>query len=128
LPVPLPPGLRIYTCPLAQEDLLRPENIDLSNKDLAKNIRRSNRAGVEIVALAGPPEGALKTAVEQGLAAWERKKASALAAQALQPWIDAERRRYWLAMKGDEPLAIAVLAPIKDGSASLQSDVSPIDG
>ena len=66
--------------------------------------------------------------MEQGLAAWERKKASALAAQALQPWIDAENRRYWLAMKGDEPLAIAVLAPIKDGSASLQSNVLPIGG
>lgn len=101
-----------------QEDVIHLDRLDLHNNDVQKNIRRSTRAGVSVVHLPGAPDGDVKAAVEDGLLAWEDRKHAALAAQALQPWIDAERRKYWLALKDDVPQALAVLAPIKDGGAS----------
>ncbi|KAF9011985.1 hypothetical protein BDQ17DRAFT_1345246 [Cyathus striatus] len=87
-------------------------------KDLKKNLNRAEKYDVhvnEVRSNEWTEED--KTAVEQGIRDWKAKKSGVqIASTTLQPWLDAEHRRYWIAKKDDKAIGFLILTPVQGGS------------
>jgi len=68
-------------------------------KDLKKNLMRAEKYKVEIKEKKlGEWTDEEKAAVEDGIARWKASRSGIqIASTTLQPWLDAEHRRYWVA-------------------------------
>ncbi|KAF9254636.1 hypothetical protein L218DRAFT_913116 [Marasmius fiardii PR-910] len=108
------------------EEVLDPDHIlDLTNakgkegvgavKDLKKNLRRAERAGVVIEETTGIWSQKDRQEVEEGLLEWRRSKGLKgvqLASTTGQPWIDEQHRRYLVARHEGHIAGILILTPI----------------
>ncbi|KAF5393169.1 hypothetical protein D9757_001294 [Collybiopsis confluens] len=91
-------------------------------KDLKKNLRRAERAGVIVEEITGRWKPEDRTQVEDGMLEWRRSKGLKgvqLASTAGQPWIDEEHRRYWVARWADHIVGVLILTPIHGPHAYL---------
>ncbi|KAK7448074.1 hypothetical protein VKT23_013830 [Stygiomarasmius scandens] len=84
-------------------------------KDLKKNLRRAERAGVHIEEVTGRWSPSDREQVEQGMVEWRRNKGLKgvqLASTTGLPWIDEVHRRYWVARHEGQIVGILILTPI----------------
>jgi len=95
-------------------------------KDLKKNLKRADKEAVEVAEVRGDAwSHEDKTAVEKGIADWKRSKSGIqIASTALQPWLDEDHRRYWLARKDNMVIGILILTPILGHSWQIKNAVS----
>ncbi|KAL8279363.1 hypothetical protein RQP46_008175 [Phenoliferia psychrophenolica] len=113
--------LHWQTISCIREDILHPDHVELSKKDVKKNRMAAMHAGVNCVELVvkGPtflPDEKTKKEIEDGLERWrEARKGTQIASSALLPWIDSRSRRYWVAKSPDGICGICVLAPVQGG-------------
>ncbi|KAI9513222.1 hypothetical protein F5148DRAFT_1145533 [Russula earlei] len=95
-------------------------------KDFKKNLRRAEREDVQVREV--QPEqwtDAMKRQVEQGIANWKKSKSGIqIASTSFQPWLDFEHRRYWIAEKGSDIVAILVLTGIHHTQYQIKNAVS----
>ncbi|KAI0301634.1 hypothetical protein B0F90DRAFT_1628641 [Multifurca ochricompacta] len=83
-------------------------------KDFKKNLRRAERENVRVREVQ-PDQwtDAMKRQVEEGIVDWKKSKTGIqIASTSFQPWLDFEHRRYWIAEKDSNIVAILVLAHI----------------
>lgn len=73
-------------------------------KDLKKNLYRADKYNVKVKeVLSNEWTDADKAAVEKGIQEWKENKSGVqIASTTLQPWLDSQHRRYWLAKKDDQ--------------------------
>ncbi|KAL0566662.1 hypothetical protein V5O48_015347 [Marasmius crinis-equi] len=111
-----------------QEEVLEPEHIlEMTGdgyrgkegvhavKDLKKNLRRAERAGVTIEETTGKWTPKDRKEVEEGLWEWKKGKAAKgvqIASTTGQPWIDEPHRRYLVARHEGHIVGILILTPI----------------
>ncbi|KAJ3797952.1 hypothetical protein GGU11DRAFT_30766 [Lentinula aff. detonsa] len=84
-------------------------------KDLKKNLRRAEKAGVAVEEVTGRWSEEDRKQVEEGMSNWRRSKGLKgvqLASTTGQPWIDEEHRRYWVARSSGHIVGILILTPI----------------
>ncbi|KAL1676967.1 hypothetical protein EV122DRAFT_252875 [Schizophyllum commune] len=83
-------------------------------RDLKKNLRRAEKANISIEEAHGDLKEADREAIEKGVADWRKHRHGLqIASTTLQPWLDQEHRRYWIARdaKG-KPIGILILTPV----------------
>ncbi|KAF4612854.1 hypothetical protein D9613_011159 [Agrocybe pediades] len=95
-------------------------------KDLKKNLNRAEKYGVQVKEkLHQEWTEEEKAAVEQGIREWKENKSGVqIASTTMQPWLDSQHRRYWLAKKDGEPVGILILTPIQASSWQIKNAVS----
>ncbi|KAJ3971867.1 hypothetical protein EV361DRAFT_908835 [Lentinula raphanica] len=84
-------------------------------KDLKKNLRRAEKAGVVVEEVTGRWSSEDRKEVEEGMLEWRRLKGLKgvqLASTTGQPWIDEEHRRYWVARSSGHIVGVLILTPI----------------
>lgn len=83
-------------------------------RDLKKNLRRAEKANVTIAEVHGTPGDADREAVEAGVSEWRKSRHGLqIASTTLQPWLDQEHRRYWIARNAaGNPIGILILTPV----------------
>ncbi|KAK1231131.1 hypothetical protein PQX77_005759 [Marasmius sp. AFHP31] len=84
-------------------------------KDLKKNLRRAERAGVTIHETTGKWTAEDRKEVEEGLWEWKKSKGMKgvqIASTTGQPWIDESHRRYLVARQEGHIVGILILTPI----------------
>jgi len=125
-------GWSVVSC--IYEDVVDPEHLlDITSednkgkegagavKDLKKNLSRADKYGVRIEQMRESVDKWSqedKKAVEDGIERWkESKQGIQIASTTLQPWLDAEHRRYWLAREGDKVVGFLILTPVQGGTS-----------
>ncbi|KAJ3512683.1 hypothetical protein NLJ89_g3380 [Agrocybe chaxingu] len=95
-------------------------------KDLKKNLHRANKYDVKVSEIRGSQwTEDDKIAIEQGIREWKSTKGGVqIASTTLQPWLDSEHRRYWVAKKDGEAVGILILTPIQASSWQIKNAVS----
>ncbi|KAF8549969.1 hypothetical protein OG21DRAFT_1514629 [Imleria badia] len=90
-------------------------------KDLKKNLRRAERANVEVKRISQQDwSDDLKREIEDGIGAWKsarshaRKPRLQLAATSFDPWLDIENREYWVALQHERMIGVLILTPAGD--------------
>ncbi|ESK87563.1 aspartate-trna ligase [Moniliophthora roreri MCA 2997] len=99
-------------------------------KDLKKNLRRAERAGVFVQETTGKWDDRERKQVEDGLAEWRKSKGAKgvqLASTTGQPWIDEAHRRYWVAKHEGQIVGILILTPVQgpDTTSAAVSTAQP---
>ncbi|ESK86945.1 aspartate-trna ligase [Moniliophthora roreri MCA 2997] len=114
------------------EETLDPDHIlELTNargmedvgvvKDLKKNLRRAERAGLSMEETTSKWNEKDRKQVEEGLMEWRHSKSAKglqLASTTGQSWVDEAHRRYWVARHEGQIVGILILTPIQ-GPAGL---------
>ncbi|TFK29477.1 hypothetical protein FA15DRAFT_677719 [Coprinopsis marcescibilis] len=95
-------------------------------KDLKKNLNRAEKYDVHVQEIRNTQwKDADKKAVEEGIEAWKSGRSGIqIASTTLQPWLDQEHRRYWLARQHDVIVGILILTPIQANSWQIKNAVS----
>ncbi|KAG7091759.1 hypothetical protein E1B28_008160 [Marasmius oreades] len=133
-------GLGWSTVECIHEELLDPDHIlDLTNakgkegvgavKDLKKNLRRAERAGVSVDETTENWSQRDRQEVEDGLFEWRRSKGLKgfqLASTTGLPWIDEQHRRYLVARHEGHIVGILILTPIHGPYQPPASEVSSV--
>ncbi|KAF8958091.1 hypothetical protein BDZ97DRAFT_1843222 [Flammula alnicola] len=111
-------------------DLVSPESKGKEGqhviKDLKKNLGRAEKHDVKVKEVL-PQEWTEEEmlSVERGIKHWKDKRSGVqIASTAMEPWLDCEHRRYWLAKKGSEPVGILILTPIQASSWQIKNALS----
>ncbi|KAG7099756.1 hypothetical protein E1B28_001569 [Marasmius oreades] len=132
-------GLGWSTVECIHEEVLDPDHIlDLTStkgkegvgavKDLKKNLRRAERAGVSVEETTKNWSQHDRQEVEDGLLEWRRSKGLKglqLASTTGLPWIDEQHRRYLVARHEGHIVGILILTPIHGPYQPPASEVSP---
>ncbi|KAH9973786.1 hypothetical protein BGW80DRAFT_1437127 [Lactifluus volemus] len=95
-------------------------------KDFKKNLRRAQRANVRVREVQ-PDQwtDSMKRQVEQGIVDWKKNKTGIqIASTSFMPWLDFEHRRYWVAEKDSDIVAILVLTSIRHKEYQIKNAVS----
>ncbi|KAJ2919681.1 hypothetical protein MD484_g719, partial [Candolleomyces efflorescens] len=95
-------------------------------KDLKKNLMRAEKYDVHVdeVKAGGWKVGDRKK-VEDGIAAWKASRSGIqIASTTIQPWLDEEHRRYWIAKKDEEIVGILILTPVKSNTWQIKNAIS----
>jgi len=126
-------GWSVVSCIV--EDFLDPRSVvELAHshgggsevKDFKKNLRRAERENVQVREVQ-PDQwtDAMKHQVEEGIASWKKSKTGIqIASTSFQPWLDFEHRRYWIAEKDSNIVAILVLTSINHHQYQIKNAVS----
>ncbi|KAH9962969.1 hypothetical protein BC827DRAFT_1196199 [Russula dissimulans] len=95
-------------------------------KDFKKNLRRAERENVQVrEVLPAQWTDAMKHQVEEGIANWKKSKTGIqIASTSFKPWLDFEHRRYWVAEKDSNIVAILVLTSIQRKQYQIKNAVS----
>lgn len=95
-------------------------------KDFKKNLRRAERENVRVREV--QPEqwtDEMKRQVEEGIVNWKKSKTGVqIASTSFQPWLDFEHRRYWIAEKDSNIVAVLVLTRIHHNQYQIKNAVS----
>ncbi|TFK33529.1 hypothetical protein BDQ12DRAFT_766509 [Crucibulum laeve] len=88
-------------------------------KDLKKNLNRAEKYDVHVAEVKDEQwTNEDKRVVEEGIRDWKANKSGVqIASTTLQPWLDQEHRRYWIARKDGHVIGILILTPIMGGSS-----------
>ncbi|KAL1664134.1 hypothetical protein EV121DRAFT_263284 [Schizophyllum commune] len=83
-------------------------------KDLKKNLRRAEKAGVTTGEVVGELSEEDRVTIEKGIDDWKKHRHGIqIASTTMVPWLDKEHRRYWLARDANnKPIAILILTKI----------------
>ena len=95
-------------------------------KDLKKNLNRAEKYDVHIEEVKqGQWTDSDRHAVEEGIEEWKKSRSGLqIASTTLQPWLDEQHRRYWVARQHDNIVGILILTPIKARSWQIKNAVS----
>jgi len=95
-------------------------------KDFKKNLRRAERANVQVREVKHDAwTDAMKKQVEEGISGWKKSKTGIqIASTSFQPWLDFEHRRYWVAEADSNIVAILVLTSIHHKQYQIKNAVS----
>ncbi|KAI0261608.1 hypothetical protein BC834DRAFT_829858 [Gloeopeniophorella convolvens] len=95
-------------------------------KDFKKNLRRAERENVQVREVQRDEwTDEMKHQVEEGIANWKKSKTGIqIASTSFQPWLDFEHRRYWIAEKDNNIVAILVLASINHKQYQIKNAAS----
>ncbi|KAH6910617.1 hypothetical protein BKA70DRAFT_1424273 [Coprinopsis sp. MPI-PUGE-AT-0042] len=95
-------------------------------KDLKKNLNRAEKYDVHIEEVKhGQWKDTDRRAVEEGVEEWKKSRSGLqIASTTLQPWLDEQHRRYWVARQHDNIVGILILTPIKARSWQIKNAVS----
>jgi len=95
-------------------------------KDFKKNLRRAERENVRVREV--QPEqwtDEMKRQVEEGIVNWKKSKTGVqIASTSFQPWLDFEHRRYWVAEKDSNIVAVLVLTRVHRSQYQIKNAVS----
>ncbi|KAA1471688.1 hypothetical protein DENSPDRAFT_799830 [Dentipellis sp. KUC8613] len=117
------------------EDVLEPKHVvEIANadgggstvKDLKKNLRRAERAHVQIREVK-PDEWTdeRKAEVDRGIHDWKKSRLGIqIASTSFQPWLDFEHRRYWVAEHEGKIVGLLILSPIHPHCYQIKNAVS----
>ncbi|KAF8351916.1 hypothetical protein F5887DRAFT_1068299 [Amanita rubescens] len=85
-------------------------------KDLKKNLRRAEKADVDIEEVREFDwTDQERKEVEEGIDEWKKNKNGLqIASTTLHPWLDRKHRRYWLAKQGQTTIGVLILTPIRN--------------
>ncbi|KDQ08865.1 hypothetical protein BOTBODRAFT_117892 [Botryobasidium botryosum FD-172 SS1] len=119
-------GLNWSTVSCINEDVIDPahvveivesdaQGVGSHVKDLKKNLRRAEKADVDIVEVKQADWSEEdKKQVEDGIADWKKNRHGIqLASTTMEPWVDADHRRYWLARKDNKVHILCAYSPSK---------------
>ncbi|KAH7909510.1 hypothetical protein BJ138DRAFT_1010655 [Hygrophoropsis aurantiaca] len=125
-------GMGWSTVSCINEDVIDPEHVieltmggedvEVNNgttgmvKDLKKNLRRAERANVQVEEVKREDMGdEVKKELAEGIEAWKKSRSGLqLAATSFDPWLDFEHRRYWVARVDTKAVGIIILTPVQD--------------
>ncbi|KAI0296434.1 hypothetical protein BC826DRAFT_879984, partial [Russula brevipes] len=95
-------------------------------KDFKKNLRRAERENVQVREVQSEQwTDAMKRQVEEGIANWKKSKTGIqIASTSFQPWLDFDHRRYWIAEKDSNIVAVLVLTSIHHKQYQIKNAVS----
>ncbi|KAL0960174.1 hypothetical protein HGRIS_011808 [Hohenbuehelia grisea] len=95
-------------------------------KDLKKNLRRAEKANVDVKQIKdGQWSDQDKLDIETGIEEWRKSRSGLqLASTSLQPWLDQEHRRYWVAYKDNKAVGILILTPVKGNQFQIKNAIS----
>ncbi|KAF5313516.1 hypothetical protein D9611_008501 [Ephemerocybe angulata] len=95
-------------------------------KDLKKNLMRAEKYHVEIAEVKNTEWTTEdKRAVEKGIEEWKASRNGIqIASTTLQPWLDQEHRRYWLARVEGKIVGILILTPVQSNTWQIKNAVS----
>lgn len=80
------------------EDIINPTEANLDVKDVQQNVRRSQRAGVEVYELSGDPTDEQRDAINEGVEQWKQgRKGDQIATASMDPFLDSVHRRFFIA-------------------------------
>ncbi|TEB32662.1 hypothetical protein FA13DRAFT_1763765 [Coprinellus micaceus] len=107
-----------YIDPAHLIELTLPENKGQEGqhavKDLKKNLMRAEKYNVVD-----------KRAIEQGVEDWKKSRSGIqIASTTLQPWLDQEHRRYWVARQEGEIVGILILTPVQANNWQIKNAVA----
>ncbi|KAJ3536705.1 hypothetical protein NMY22_g5913 [Coprinellus aureogranulatus] len=95
-------------------------------KDLKKNLMRAEKYHVVVSEVKDKQwSDADKRAVEQGIEDWKKSRSGIqIASTTLQPWLDQEHRRYWVARQDGHIVGILILTPVHHNTWQIKNAVS----
>jgi len=95
-------------------------------KDFKKNLRRAERENVRVREVQTEQwTDEMKRQVEEGIVNWKKSKTGIqIASTSFQPWLDFEHRRYWIAEKDSNIVAVLVLSRIRHNQYQIKNAVS----
>ncbi|KAG1737906.1 uncharacterized protein EDB91DRAFT_1054813 [Suillus paluster] len=109
------------------EDVVDPERVieltsDTSEgdgsmaKDLRKNLRRAERAHIDVTEINRDQwSDAASKEIQDGVAAWKKSRTGLqLAATSFDPFLDFDHRRYWVARSDGKVVGVLILTPVQD--------------
>ncbi|KAF8065117.1 hypothetical protein FPV67DRAFT_170959 [Lyophyllum atratum] len=112
-------------------ELTGPEAVGQQNgasvvKDLKKNLRRAEKEDVHVAEVkANDWSDENKRDVERGITAWKNSRPGIqIASTSLEPWIDIEHRRYWVARKDGKTVGLLILTPIHGHNWQIKNAIS----
>jgi len=96
-----------------------------TSNDLKKNIRKAERAGVQIVEKTGVWTPEERAGVDEGVGKWKMgRKGEQVASDSLAPWMDECHRRYWIAQTAaGQIVGLMVLAPLKQNGYLIKNSL-----
>ncbi|KAK7058446.1 hypothetical protein VNI00_002080 [Paramarasmius palmivorus] len=97
-------------------------------KDLKKNLRRAERAGVTVQETTGKWSDKDRKEVDEGLSEWRKSKGAKgvqIASTSGHPWIDEPHRRYWVAKHEGHIVGLLILTPVQ-GPHTTETQQIPI--
>ncbi|KAG8871495.1 hypothetical protein FRB97_008613 [Tulasnella sp. 331] len=113
----------VVTC--IKEDTIDPMTVKWSSNDLKQNIRKAEKAGVEIVERTGFFTAEERAEINVGVEQWKKgRKGTQVASDSLAPWVDEHHRRYWIAQTADSQIVgLMVLARLKNGTYLIKNSI-----
>ncbi|TIB86658.1 hypothetical protein E3Q20_01586 [Wallemia mellicola] len=97
------------------EDIINPTEANLDVKDVQQNVRRSQRAGVEVYELSGDPTDEQRDAINEGVEQWKQgRKGDQIATASMDPFLDSVHRRFFIAHIENKIVGVLILSLLKD--------------
>ncbi|TIB70436.1 hypothetical protein E3Q22_03178 [Wallemia mellicola] len=110
-----------------RQDIVDLTHVNLTrSRDVRNNVRRSNKAGLAVQEALEIVD-ADKTAVEQGIHDWKKKRTGLqIATQDLQPWVDLKHRRVFYArhLESGKIWGFTVIAKISQNCQQIEHSVT----
>lgn len=120
-----------YVDPAHVIELTSPENKGREGqhvvKDLKKNLMRAEKYKIQVKEIKGGQWTVEdRQEVERGIEEWKQSRSGIqIASTTLQPWLDEEHRRYWVAKRENEKIVgILILTPVRSNSWQIKNAVS----
>ncbi|TIA91428.1 hypothetical protein E3P99_01074 [Wallemia hederae] len=107
------------------EDVVDPVEANLDVKDVQQNVRRSQRAGVDVYELTTEPTDSQREAINHGVEKWkEGRKGDQIATASMDPFLDSVHRRFFIAQVEDKIVGILILTLLKDHGYQIKNCTS----
>jgi len=108
-----------------KEDTIDPLTVKWTSNDLKKNIRKAERAGVQIIEKTAQWTLEERAEVDEGVKNWKNSRnGEQVASDSLAPWMDEIHRRYWIAQTpAGQIVGLMVLAPLKNGGYLIKNSL-----
>ena len=117
---------RCLTC--VTEDVLNPTDVSLDAKDVQKNVRRSERAGVSVREIQGEPNEDERNAINEGVQKWKAgRKGEQIATASIDPFLDSTHRRFFIAKIENKIVGILILTLIHDHGYQIKNCTAFVD-
>ncbi|KAF9036989.1 hypothetical protein BDZ89DRAFT_1100570 [Hymenopellis radicata] len=96
-------------------------------KDLKKNLRRADKAGVQVMEVTDKWTEDMRTQINDGIEAWKKARSGIqIASTTFSAFTDEEHRRYWIALHDNGIVGILILTPVGDTSYLIKNCTSEV--